>query len=243
MRRSMPETTGSAMPNLPLRWSLALSPGLLVLEHPGMIPFLRKSSPFALSALLFCGCAAPVAESGGPNQVPVVETGRYNTVWQRGAFQVSFSAGENVFMGRRAPSSFTIAHTGSDGKRGEVTTTSYISRGVIDNMDEPRPENKIRILSDTAQQQLIIEEDIPNQTGPWVNTTLVTLRKDGELTVRYLDLPLRKSGKEDKGITEEYPLITGFDSGSVTLKYPSSRQTEQRELSSFRSLPAPRSGP
>jgi hypothetical protein len=196
-------------------------------------------------------CLSSCGIGGGPTTrlplvkaEPEVAANRYTTKWQAGAFEVVFQAGEKEFGSDEAPSSFHITRTAQDGSSQQIRTESYFSRSTIDDLNDIHPAKEMRVAMDAEQRHLMIDENIPNECGPWTAVTLVTADANGHLSASYLDFPSRKdAASKGEEIDWEYPELTGITGSTVTWRYPGSRLIERKKFSELHSRARPASGP
>lgn len=166
-----------------------------------------KFFAFSASGIFLSSCVSP-----GPATANAVPSEAH---WQQGNYTVVFRAGPRE--GERSLSRYQVTR----GPSGEdlqtlVLESAQSTQGFL-TVTNPAPKNHIRVVSGSAGDPLVIEEDIPNDCGPCRNFALVQPDGRGQLAHRWLRLP--EKSYPGGGINSEFPSVTAVTSATLTYRY------------------------
>jgi len=167
-----------------------------------------RISAFILPAFSLIGCA---------NSNRPLATNAASTDWKIGDFGVRFQAGPRGHEDR-SYSYYQISHKAAGQQERELVMESAHTLGGFGSVTNGNPKNWIRIVQDPSGRALLIEEEIPNDCGPYSNYLWVHLDTNGFLEGKYLRFPSKVTGPPG-GIDYEYPKVRSLDGTILRYDY------------------------
>ena len=170
---------------------------------------MRIAALTSLFIVFLVGCSTAIPRHGSPPTT---------TDWKNGNFRVHFQAGPRGKEGR-SYSFYEITHEKAGQQaHSEVMDSAHTTEG-FGCVTNGHPKNWIRIIEDPNGRALLIEEEIPSDSGPCSNYVWVYLDSDGFVEGDYLRLPSKVTGSIDAPINDEYPKVSSLDGDILRYVY------------------------
>lgn len=156
-----------------------------------------------LVAFALTGCAG---FSPSKNRAPQAE-------WRVGKFLVEFYPGPRASGPDRTYSYYSITNLSLENVAPGVVESAY-QEGAYG-----KPKDNIRVIGSSSGDQILIEENVPNDCCPCTNYALVSADSYG-FDHTFLKIPERRFGPPQPGPDfGEYPQVKSIEGGVLELRY------------------------
>jgi hypothetical protein len=164
-------------------------------------------APFFLTFLLITGCTT--SQQGGNSHL--------SAEWIKGAFNIHFKAGPRG-QGGRSYSYYEITHQAGGEQDSRIIMESAHTLEGFESVTNRDLKNWIRIVQDPNGKALLIEEEIPNESGPCSTYLWIHQDSGGLLEGEYLLLPSKVTGPPG-GINYAYPKVQAINGNTLKCSY------------------------